>query len=117
MVESVKGMPKRSAARAAEHLAVGPVEAGEAHRRERHRHAHLVAGHGGAQRAVLDVDAHALAQRERVEVGAVGTQRALVVRAAIHVLEHRPGDALLRHRAQIVDAGHDGHGGAFYNAQ
>src|SRR2546426_6435077 len=37
---------------------------------------------GGAQRAPVDVDRHALAQRQSLEVGAVGAQRGFVVGAA-----------------------------------
>ena len=97
-----------------EDLAVGPVEAGEADRREGHGHAHLAPEHGGAQRAPVDVDADALAQRERLQVGAVRAQRRFAVGAAIDVIENRPRHPLLRQLAQIVDAGHDRHGGRFY---
>ncbi len=100
-----------------QHLAVGPVEPGQAGGRERHRHRHVLAHHGGAQRAPIDVDRHALAQRQQLEVGAVGAQGGLVVRAAVDVVEDRLRDALFRELAQVLDVGHHRHGAAFYNAR
>src|SRR5437667_1257236 len=66
---------------------------------------------------IFDVDRHALAQRQSLEVGAVGAQRGLVVGAAVDVVEDRLRDALFRELAQILDVGHHRHGAAFYNAR
>src|SRR6266478_732083 len=60
---------------------------------------------------------HPLAQRQSLEVGAVGAQRGLVVGAAVDVVEDRSCDAPLRELAQVLDVGHHRHGAAFYNAR
>ena len=58
-----------------------------------------------------------VAQADRLDVGAVGAQRAFAVGAAVDVLEDGARDALPGHLAKVVDAGHHGHGGAFYNVE
>ena len=100
-----------------EDFAVRPVQAKEPDRCERHRHGDRPAEQGRRGGAPVDIDADALAQPDRLDVGLVGAQRALGVRAAVDVLEDRARHAFSRQLAQILDAGHHGHGGAFYNAE
>ncbi len=59
----------------------------------------------GGEIAPVDVDADALAQLDRFEIGAVGAQRRLRVRAVVGILEERARHPPLGERAQIVDAG------------
>ena len=100
-----------------QHFAVGPVQPGEPGGRDRHRHDRVLPGHRGAGAASVDVNPHALAQGDGIEIVAVGAQRRLGVGAAVDIVENRPGDAFSRHRAQIFYAGHHRHGIAFYNAK
>src|SRR5256885_800514 len=56
-----------------------------------------------------DIDADALAQRDRLDVGLVHAQRALGIRAAVDILEDRARNALSGQLAEILDAGHRRH--------
>ena len=114
MVESVYGTPKRSAARAARISPSAQLRPVRPTGASATGIATSLPEHGGARRAPVDVDADALAQRERLQVGAVGAQRGFAVGAAVDVVEDRARDALLRELAQVLDAGHHRHGGAFY---
>ena len=60
-----------------QHLAVGMLHAGQAGRRQRHRHRHLLADHRAFERAVGHVDQHALAQLDLAEILLVGAIGAL----------------------------------------
>ncbi len=93
-----------------EDLAVGVLHAGQAHRRNRHRHFYGAADHLGCRRAVLHVDGHALAQLDFLEVLGVGAVGALGPRAGIGIVVEHAGHALLRQYAQVFDGGDDGHG-------
>ena len=49
----------------------------------------LFAQHGGRERHLGDVDQHALAQADGVEIVAVGAERELVIGAALDIVEDR----------------------------
>ena len=68
----------------------------------------VFAEQGGGNGNLRDVDQHALAQADGVEVGAVGAQRQLVVGAALGIVVERARQAPPRDLAQILDIGDDG---------
>ncbi len=90
---------------AGEDFAVADLHAGGADRRQDQRHARRLAEDRRLLVAHRDVDENALAEFQRLEVGAVGAQRLLGIGAVIDIVEER-----LRHLApvqfaQILDAG------------
>ena len=98
-------------------LAVAVLHAAEADRRERERRRHFLPDDGGGEAARGDVHQHALAQRDRFEVGAIGAQRFLVIGAAVGVIEKGARNLAAGEVAQVFDAGDVLHGwpGAFAN--
>ncbi len=65
---------------------VGVLHAGQADRRQRHRHGHRLADHRAGDRALGDVDRDPLAQLDVVEVGFVGAVGGLGPGAGIGVV-------------------------------
>ncbi len=104
-VESVYGRsgPRRGAGDG--ELALGVGDAGEAGRREHERVAR--AAGRGASTPVVDLRRRRAGPRgrnvTRGEGGLVGGERALVLGAAVDVVEHAPGKAALGDAAQVVD--------------
>ena len=96
-----------------QHLAVAVHQAGQAGRRDRDRHRHLFAQHGGLERAVVGVDQDALAETDRLEVVGVGAVADLVIGAAVDIVEDRARHFAARKLPQVFDVGDDGHAGTF----
>ncbi len=108
MVESVNGTPKARAARAPRDLAVGVLHAGEARRRYRHRHGHVLPHHPRARGAVFHVHRHALAQLDLLEILGVGAIGALRVGTGIGIVVEHARNAPAGDGAQVFDAGDAG---------
>ena len=109
MVERQSRVPAACAARAP---CISPSRAnksGHAGRRDRDRQRELLAEQRGRDRDLRDVDQHALAQLDGVEVGAVGGERQLVIGAALAVVEQRARQAPPRDLAQVLDIGDGAH--------
>ena len=83
--------------------------AGQADRRQAHRHGHLLAEQFGGQVQFGHVLQHALAQFDVRQVGDVAAQRVLGVGAAIGVMEQEGRQLALRGGA-IVGRGRNDHG-------
>mgnify|MGYP001422091248 CR=1 FL=1 len=96
-------------AMAALHLAITCKKSGHAGRRDRDRQRHGFAEQCGRDRNLRDVDQHALAQLDGVEVGAVGGERQLVIGAALAIVEQRARQAPPRDLAQVLDIGDRAH--------
>ena len=86
-----------------EDLAIGILHAGEAGRGERQRQRRRLADDRRRGRAVGNIDHDALAQLQRLEIGAVRLQRLLGIGAAVAIFEEGARHAALRHQSQIVD--------------
>ncbi len=71
-------MPAAFAARRGQDFAVAVLHAGEADRRKDDGRRNLLPDDGGGEAAFGDVDQHALAQLDRLQIGAVGAQRFLL---------------------------------------
>ena len=93
----------RRAAR--QYLAVRPDRAAHAGRADRDRHRDLLAEHRRFELAVRDVEHHALAETDGVEVAAVLAQRDLREGAGLHIVHEGLGNAIMRALAQVLDAG------------
>jgi hypothetical protein len=78
---------------------------GESDRCEHQRQRGRLARDRGREIAAVDVDADPLAQLDGLEVGAVGAQRRLRVRAVVGIFEERARNAAARELAQVVDTG------------
>ena len=76
-------------------FAVGVLHAGQARRRDGHRHRDVDADHRRRGAAVLHVDGHALAQLDLGEVALVGAVGALGPRAGIGIVVEHARHALL----------------------
>ena len=94
----------------AEDLAVAVLHAGEPHRRQDQRRRDLLPEDGGGEAACGHVHQHPLAQLDGFQIGPVGAQRLLLIGAAVGIVEKGAGNPAPRQRAQVVDAGHGGHG-------
>ena len=93
-----------------EDLAVGVLHAGQADRRQRHRHRDVLADHRRARACAFSMLTatrwRSLMLREVALVGAVG---ALGPRAGVGVVVEHARHALLREQAQVFDVGDDRH--------
>ena len=97
---------------AGENLAVAVLHAGEADRRQRQRHRHRLADDGGGEIALRNVDQHALAQLDALQVGAVRPQRFLRIGSRFGVVEEHLRHLAPGKLAQVFDAmggAHDRH--------
>ena len=103
-------MPAAAAARARQDFAVAVLHAGEADRREDDGRGDLLPDHRGGEAALGDIHQHALAQLDRLQIGAVGAQRFLLIGAAIGVIEKGARHLAAGKRAQVVDVGDVFHG-------
>lgn len=88
-----------------ENLAIGMLHAGQARRRNRHRHGDLLADHGGTRAAPFHVHGHTLTQLDGLELVFVGPVRALGVGARIGVVIKHARHTALGHHAQVFDTG------------
>ena len=86
------------------------LHAGEADRRKDDGRRNLLPDDGSGEAAFGDVHQHALAQLDRLQIGAVGAQRFFLVGAAIGVIEKRARHLAAGKRAQVVDVGDVFHG-------
>ena len=86
-------------------LAVGVQEPGEAHRRQHERVGEWPAQQGRAHVDRLDLVQHPGPPAGRGVGGRVGHQGALVLGAAVHVVEHAPGQATPGDGPQVGDRG------------
>jgi len=93
-----------------EDFAVGVLHAQRAHRGERQRHGQALAEQRGDGAAPIDVDGHALAQQQLLQVGLVGAVGALGPGARVGVVVEHPRHAALGQGTQVLDAGDAGHG-------
>jgi len=98
-------------------LTVGILHAGEPGGGERHGHAHFLAGHGGRQAAVFQIDSHALTQIDGLEALLIGPIGDFVPRAGIHIVVEHARHPFAMQPAQILDTGDDAHGRAAAQGQ
>jgi hypothetical protein len=84
-------------------LALPVEEALERGRREEERHRDLAAEERRLHVDAFDPGEHARDQVAVVECRAVAAARDLVIGGAVDIVEHRPGQAALRERAEVVD--------------
>ena len=96
---------KRLGRLGAQDFAIGVLHAGQARRRNRHRHGHVLPHHGGAGGTAFHVHRHALAQLDALEVRLVGAVGALGVRARIGIVVEHARHAALGDDAQVFDTG------------
>src|SRR6185437_1554200 len=90
---------------------VGVHHAAHADGCQRDRHGDVLADHLRGDAAALEVHRHALAQSDRLEIRVVRAQRALGPGAGLDVVDEHARNAAMRDRAQVFDAGDDGHAG------
>ena len=86
-------------------FAIGVLHAGQPHRGDAHRHAGLLAHHGGGGAAPFHVYRHALAEFDGVKIAFVGTVGAFGPRARVGIVVKHARHAALSHLAQVFDAG------------
>jgi len=84
--------PGRLRRAAGKDLAVTELHAAQPDRSQRQRQRRRLAGDDRGQLARPDINPDALAEPDRVQVGPVGPQRRLRIRAVVGVLEKRPRD-------------------------
>ena len=85
------------------------LHAGEACRRNGHRHGHLLANHGGGRAAAFHVDRHTLAQLDFLKIAFVGAVGAFCPRAAIGIVIEHARHAFFGQDAQLFNGGDHGH--------
>ena len=73
-------------------LAVAMLHAAQPDRRQRKWRADFLADDGGGEASLRDVDHHALAQLDPLEIGAVRAQRLFVIGAAVDIIEESFGN-------------------------
>ena len=90
-----------------QNLAVGMHHAGRPGRGDGDRHGDVLADHLRAQAAVLQIDRHALAKLNGLEIRFVGAVGAFAPRAGIDIIVEHARHALFHEYAQIFDGGDD----------
>ena len=82
-----------------ENLAIGVLHAGQAGGCQGHRHGHVLADHGGADRALIDIARHPLAEFDPGKIAFVGPVGALSPGTRIGVIVEHPWHTFLRQLA------------------
>ena len=88
----------------AQYLAVGMKQSRKARRADRERHRDGRAQQCRGKRYFRHIDHDSLPETHCVEIGGIAPNGALVIRAAVGIIENRFGDSALGEPAEIVDA-------------